>query len=163
MTLELSGVTERQALGVLLRSVSGYIAAPRRDASPGASTLDRILILPTSNPVTQASSSPTPAGRTASPVFVQGGGGNDATALVIGSDGLTRNLQQVQEQLREATARAVVARERDAEDDGGDDVEEVAPAQQRLPPRRNAPASSNPFGNIRGTSRPGEVVPAPQQ
>ena len=48
VTLELTGVPERQALDVVLRSVAGYIVAPRRAGSPGASAFDRIMILPTS-------------------------------------------------------------------------------------------------------------------
>jgi hypothetical protein len=52
VTLELTAVPERQALDVLLRSVSGYMIAPRRAGSSGASMFDRILILPTSTPPT---------------------------------------------------------------------------------------------------------------
>ena len=48
VTLELTGVPERQALDVVLRSVAGYILAPRRAGSRGASEFDRILVLPTS-------------------------------------------------------------------------------------------------------------------
>src|SRR5688572_27077962 len=48
VTLELTGVPERQALDVVLRSVAGYIVAPRRAGSQGASAFDRIMILPTS-------------------------------------------------------------------------------------------------------------------
>jgi hypothetical protein len=50
VTLELTGVPERQALDVLLRGVSGYMIAPRRAGSSGVSMFDRILILPTSTP-----------------------------------------------------------------------------------------------------------------
>jgi len=48
VTLELEGVPERQALDIVLRSVAGYMLAPRRVGTPGASAFDRILILPTS-------------------------------------------------------------------------------------------------------------------
>ena len=48
VTLELTGVPERQALDVVLRSVAGYMVAPRRAGSQGASAFDRIMILPTS-------------------------------------------------------------------------------------------------------------------
>jgi hypothetical protein len=57
VTLELTAVPERQALDVLLRGVSGYMIAPRRAGSSGASMFDRILILPTSTPP----SNPAPA------------------------------------------------------------------------------------------------------
>src|SRR4249919_1746127 len=47
-SFELRNVPEAKALATLLRSVAGYIAAPRSAASRGASIYDRILILPTS-------------------------------------------------------------------------------------------------------------------
>jgi hypothetical protein len=49
MSLELNAVSERQALDVLLRSVSGYMLAPRPLGTPGISVFDRIMILPTSS------------------------------------------------------------------------------------------------------------------
>ncbi len=48
VTIELNGVPEQQALGIILRSVAGYVLAPRRSGSNSASVFDRILILPTS-------------------------------------------------------------------------------------------------------------------
>jgi hypothetical protein len=48
VTVELTDVPERQALDVILRGVAGYMLAPRRAGSVGASTFDRIMILPTS-------------------------------------------------------------------------------------------------------------------
>lgn len=56
VTLRLVDVPERMALETLLRTASGYMAAPRRTALEQASAYDRILILPTSTPVA------TPAG-----------------------------------------------------------------------------------------------------
>ena len=47
-SFELRNVPEAKALATLLRSVAGYIAAPRPATSRGASIYDRILILPTS-------------------------------------------------------------------------------------------------------------------
>ena len=48
VTLELRDVREEQALDVLLRSVSGYLAAPRATTIANASAFDRILVMPTS-------------------------------------------------------------------------------------------------------------------
>jgi hypothetical protein len=48
VTLELIDVPEKQALEILLRSVAGYIAAPRAMASAGLSRFDRLAVLPTS-------------------------------------------------------------------------------------------------------------------
>ncbi len=48
VTLQFIDLPERQALEIVLRNVSGYLLAPRPAGTPGASTFDRILILPTS-------------------------------------------------------------------------------------------------------------------
>ena len=46
-TIELRDVSEQQALKVLLRSVSGYVAAPRVTPAANASLFDRIIVMPT--------------------------------------------------------------------------------------------------------------------
>ena len=48
VTLELKNVSEQQALDVLLRSVSGYMVAPRATGVVNASAFDRIIVMPTS-------------------------------------------------------------------------------------------------------------------
>jgi hypothetical protein len=64
VTLELTAVPERQALDIVLRSVAGYIVAPRPAGSQGASAFDRIMILPTSTaPRAPAPAAPAVAGR----------------------------------------------------------------------------------------------------
>jgi len=47
MTIELHDVTESQALEVLLRAMSGYIAAPRAVETANLSRFDRIIVMPT--------------------------------------------------------------------------------------------------------------------
>src|SRR6266446_10258487 len=47
ITLELRNVPEQEALDVLLRSVSGYMAAPRAAVVVDASAFDRIIVMPT--------------------------------------------------------------------------------------------------------------------
>jgi hypothetical protein len=62
VTIQLVDVPEAQALEVLLRNVAGYMAAPRRAAN-GASSYDRILVMPTtSTPVAAATRPTNPAG-----------------------------------------------------------------------------------------------------
>lgn len=61
VTLQLQNVSERQALDVLLRNTSGYIAGPRAVADPNASLFDRIAIMPPSAappPAARASATP---------------------------------------------------------------------------------------------------------
>lgn len=65
LTLELTGVPERQALDIVLRSAAGYMLAPRRVGATGASAFDRIMILPTS----VAPRTPTPVAARPSPVL----------------------------------------------------------------------------------------------
>ena len=49
ITLELVDVPEKQALEILLRTVAGYVAAPRQVAATAtASRFDRLILLPTS-------------------------------------------------------------------------------------------------------------------
>lgn len=61
VTLQLVNVPEREALDVLLRSASGYIAAPRPVPVATAALYDRITIMPFSRPpAVTASSTPPP-------------------------------------------------------------------------------------------------------
>ncbi len=60
LTLELEGVTEREALDIVLRGVSGYMLAAREPGGAGASIFDRIMILPTSAAPRNPSASPAP-------------------------------------------------------------------------------------------------------
>src|SRR2546425_3715514 len=67
ITLELKDVPEQEALEVLLRSVSGYMAAPRATVVANASAFDRIIVMPTSV------APRTPVGGAPPPVFQQPG------------------------------------------------------------------------------------------
>src|SRR3984893_13447435 len=60
LTLQLTDVPEEQALDVILRSVSGYVAAPRPIVNAGASRFDRILIMPPSTPPRAVAGVPQP-------------------------------------------------------------------------------------------------------
>jgi hypothetical protein len=58
VTLELTDVPEGRALEALLRSASGYIAKPR-SGTVGASSYDRILIMPASRAPAMSAQAPT--------------------------------------------------------------------------------------------------------
>jgi hypothetical protein len=75
VTLELRDVNERQALDIVLRATSGFIAALREQDDPAASRFDRIVVMPPSvapPPPVQASAPPqyprTPARDVAMPM-----------------------------------------------------------------------------------------------
>jgi len=66
ITLELTNVPEGQALDILLRSLSGYITAPRAAEVANLSQFDRIILMPTLASARPAVSSAAPP-----PVFQQ--------------------------------------------------------------------------------------------
>lgn len=66
LTLELTNIPEGQALDVLLKSVSGYMAAPRQIAVGNLSVFDRIIVMPTAAAAPRPAASAQPA-----PVFQQ--------------------------------------------------------------------------------------------
>jgi hypothetical protein len=71
MTLELRDVPEAQALDVLLRSLSGYIAAPRAAVAANLSQFDRIIVMPTVASARPATNAPPPPVFNQSPQFNQ--------------------------------------------------------------------------------------------
>ena len=60
VSLRLDDVPEDEALATVLRSVSGYLAAPRAAGAAGASRFDRILIMVTSRPPVAGTPVPAP-------------------------------------------------------------------------------------------------------
>jgi hypothetical protein len=66
LTVKLIDVPESQALEVILRSVAGYMAAPR-STGEGASMYDRILVMATSSAPAAAASRPAPSNPNAMP------------------------------------------------------------------------------------------------
>jgi len=91
LTLQLTDVPEGQALDVLLRSASGFMAVPRVAGLSNVSQFDRILILPTSTPpagAVRASAAPA-ISAPPTPVFPQPAMRADMPGVerVIGADG----------------------------------------------------------------------------
>src|SRR5262245_27336428 len=141
VTLELENVTEQEALDIVLRSVSGYLVAARETPVSGASTYDRIYILPTSaRPTTAASVGPAPQPA----LLVQ----DDPEEDVPNPRGpntppggrLPREVNQPTNTVRPPVT---------VDDDRGE------------PENRPAPAPTNPFGVTPGSTRPGVITPAP--
>jgi hypothetical protein len=81
VSIELNNVPESQALEVLLRAMSGYIAAPRAVDVANLSRFDRIIVMPTlAGARPPASSAPPP------PVFQQAPQFNQAPPLAADDD-----------------------------------------------------------------------------
>jgi hypothetical protein len=151
VTLELNGVTERQALEILLRSVAGYVVTQRDAESRGASSFGGIVILATSSaPRTQAPvtfSNPTPR------AFDDSRDDNDADARVavpVRPPGSPFSVTSG----TPTTAAPVVIRPGIVPNGQDVAIPVQAPVQQ---PQR--PATT--LQTLPGTSRPGEITPPP--
>jgi hypothetical protein len=143
--------------------VSGYIVGARQQASTGPSAFDRILILPTStaSPTARIAAAPPPTPAPA-PVFVpsEPDDAQDAaeTAAEAAAAGRPLTAAQMQNQIREANARAAAARLAAEQD-----VVEPPDAAARPATPAATPAPTNPFFSGTGSGRPGEITPVPQQ
>jgi hypothetical protein len=170
ITLELSAVPERQALDIVLRDVAGYMIAARSGVSSGASTFDRILILPTSvaPPPAPSGSRPRPQ---RPPTFTQPPGpglaGAAADADQAEQDGVddpgTDDPAAAQPGGRGPAAPRIVRPPIVAPaDPNASDTDEATQPNDDLPAVQTTP--SNPFGIPAGSSaRPGVVTPVPQR
>lgn len=179
VTLELNAVPERQALDTLLRSVAGYMLAPRRAGSTGVSAFDRILILPTSaaprNPPPTTSVSAPPRIVLPRPPIVRQPAGDPSDGAVedvadqdnpddAADDAPTPN------QVPGAPRVVVPPRPIQPPPPFGTEPQVVVPgddnadASTATPGKGVAPTPANPFGVPFGSSAmPGVVTPVPQQ
>jgi hypothetical protein len=160
MTIELNAVAERQALDVVLRNASGYMASARR-TGPGTSMLDRVHILPTSTaaPARQGGPGPAvPATRAAVPAFqppvvedtfddveVEEPQGGRGVGVPIQRGGIGQPVRGIgvpnQGQLP-----------------GGLPQSDDEPVEE---PQAPQPTPGNPFGVAPGSARPGVITPPP--
>jgi hypothetical protein len=69
MTLQLTNIPEEQALAILMKPLSGYMAAPRANSAPNQSRFDRILVMPTIAAARQPTTATASATSTPAPVF----------------------------------------------------------------------------------------------
>jgi len=165
VTLELTGVPERQALDVVLRSVAGYIVAPRRAGSPGASAFDRIMILPTSvaprTPAAPAAAARGPITRPGVVAQLPAPTDNGVEPGVDAGDPLEEPSQLIQGRdprvVRPPFVMRPPAPEPAETDDGVDEAE-----NENAAPAGVKPTPTNPFGVPAGSSAtPGVISPAP--
>jgi hypothetical protein len=155
VTIELQDVAEQQALDIVLRGVSGYLVASRESAVDGASSFDRVYILPTSSRPTNAAALPT------APQAVPVQDDLDDDFVVEGPRGA--NLPPGGRVPREGgpgVQPGVLGPQ-----NGGPGRPPFPIDDDREPENRPAPppGANNPFGVAPGTNRPGVINPVPQQ
>ncbi|MGB7217476.1 MAG: hypothetical protein WBD07_01600 [Vicinamibacterales bacterium] len=161
ITIELTNVSEDEALDVLLRSVSGYMTAPRPTPVAGLSWYDRIVVMPTSATPPRAA----PAASTASrpllpPPVVDDSDGDQpppASQAVPPRGPVFTNFPQPQILNPQQAAP------------GAGPANPLFPQPQILNPQQQAvpgapsPVISAPTASGGGVSVPGMIVPPPQQ
>ena len=154
MTIELTNVPEREALATLLRSTSGYIVGARAVATAGASSYDRIMILPQSSVPPTArvvSNAPSPTPPPPTPIAFVPGDPSDEPQQ--DPNGRVLTAQQLQQQL---AARAAAARNTELQNQQNPSEPNARPVAQPTT------TPNNPF--FQGPSgAPGQIAPVPQQ
>ena len=162
VTLELTAVPERQALDIVLRSVAGYIVAPRPAGSQGASAFDRIMILPTSTaPRAPVPAAPAVAGR--QPVIRPPGFMRppDQEPGIDNADPLEDPTALIQGRDPRVVQPPVIGRPPIAGDDVDTDIVMEEGQKEDDAAAGVAPTPGNPFGVPFGSSAtPGVVSPA---
>jgi hypothetical protein len=164
VTLELTDVPERQALAVLLRNVSGYVAAARPAGQSGTSSFDRIMVLATPPPVQTAAAAQTTArpATTSLPAPVRFiGGEEEGVEFFLGNGGNPQPTSPTRgNNPAPAPAPAPAATNAPANAPRAPVVETEEPR-----PRPTGPTtmpSMPTFTGPAGSGRPGEISPVPQ-
>ena len=141
VTLQLTDVSETQALDTILRGVAGYVAGQRPTVASAQSTFNTIMLVPTAGTAALAASArPVAAPYSPPPVFQppQPDPDDDPVSDVPPDDD------------RRPPPPGTRQNQQPPPDDG--------PAEQPTP---GTPA--NPFGNPTGSAVPGTISPVPQQ
>ena len=153
VTLQLTDVTETQALDIILRGSAGYIAGQRAAADPVGtrSAFDRIMVVPTmgtapavvSRPLGTASAPPFIQ---QPPPFIQPDPDDDPVSDVPPDDERPRNVRTAPPVIRIGPNGQAV-------------VQPPPPGDEPQAPTTTVPV--NPFGIQTGSSRPGMITTAP--
>jgi hypothetical protein len=170
VTLELNDVPERTALEILLRTVSGYIAGPRSGTAASQSSIQSILIVPTSSPAppptalrpTVVAGPPQPYVPPFDPNDPEENPPNDVAPGQQGpravGPGRFRRVPTTTYPQNGRPPAAIVT--------GPGVIQPVQPDPDDPPDSdpEPQPTPPNPFGVTpgTGTARPGEIVPVPQ-
>jgi hypothetical protein len=157
VTLQLTGVPERQALDILLRDVGGYMLGPRQtELVPGVSAFDRLMVVTaTAGPAPR----PAPAGsfnQAQRPVTQNPPFRRPPVAAPSEPEGESEPINEPQP---DEPAQGGVPNRQNVRPA----VMPPLPQAEAPPPPAPAPAPTpgNPFG-AQGVSRPGIITPVPQ-
>jgi hypothetical protein len=149
MSLELTDVPEAQALETVLRSVSGYLAAPRATELRNASRYDRIFVLASSSGTAARPVASAPAPSVTPPPF------NDEPPMSDGEAPVPAVAQQNPNLPRRGPAFATFPR--------AQAQPQPPQAPEQLQGAVPFAASPSPAGGTpSGVSTPGMIVPTPQ-
>jgi hypothetical protein len=170
VTLQLTNVSEQQALEILLRTAGGYVAAPRAVAASNLSRFDRIIVMPPSQPPRAAVGAPAGA---FPPAFAQPPRADDdndddrsapiAPAPPIPTRGQVFNVFPQPQVVNPQVPQGVTPQFPQGVT-GGVPLQQpppIAPPAGATPP--TAPAGSTPSSPFGGVSVPGMIVPGPAQ
>lgn len=159
LTLQLTNVPELEALDVLLRSVSGYLTAPRPTTVPTLSAFDRIVVMPASATPRTAAMPGVAAPPSLQPAPFQPQLAPPPDENTAGDDRPTMTLPPPRGPVFSTfPVPQVVSPQQNG-----------APASATPPPDTSAqppavfPTGSQPSNPFGGTPRPGMVMPAPPQ
>ena len=157
VTLELTGVTERQAMEVLLRNTAGYIIAARDAGATSPSAFGSILILATTTAPRQVAVAPVTSGaRTTRPPAPDPDPDPEEDPVTDTPPDADARAQSAREIAEEAARRrAADRRQQIFVGDQGDSPDGRTPAGQ--------PTPANPFGLPSGSARPGVITTPPPQ
>ncbi len=174
LTLELQGVSERQALDIVLRGVAGYMIAARELPGRGASKFDRVMILPTSSaprPTTTNTASFAPPPRPVPEDFIEDDDDDvDITTLRQRDQEAVRRAEELARQRLIEQSNRVIGQPMVTGEGGAPIIRQVPPfvpgpqPQPTVSPvQPGQPRPTNPFSALPGSSRPGEVTAPPPQ
>jgi hypothetical protein len=156
VTLELTNVPEAQALEILMRTLSGYITAPRPVADANLSLYDRIIVMPTlasARPAVSASAAPVFQQPQFSPAADDDvddkPAPNVAVPVTVPRGPVFNSFPQPQVVNPQGAPMAQPG---------------AMPPQQQVPPQQGSPtAAPQPVAPYGGVSVPGMVAPPPAQ
>jgi hypothetical protein len=158
LTLQLTNVSEQEALDILLRSVTGYMAAPRAVPVANLSHYDRILVLPTAAvPRVAVAAAPTPVLQRQAPQQAVDDGDDQPSIVQPPRGPLFQTFPQGPLGSPQAGAASSTP--------GALPPQQPTPNGPAVEQLNGQPIYAAPFsgGAAVGTPRPGMVVPAPAQ